>query len=273
MQRWRNQPGSWWSSGTLKQVSTAAGVPAPSQPSILHFHPYTDLVIVNGERFVEQVATHTDTQLRIWSVETGDLVLDHTAGLALRDLRVAIVGDPLTPGRFYRAQLRYQSDGGWSPWSDNEISRVSTELSFEPISVPDEPEDGGTCPFVPEFPDEDHRVRPLIEKDLATGHVQRRPAHSKGRRWTTLVWHALDDADKDTLLAFLDARIEANEAFTVDDVAHTGTSWLARRGGREVAQSNLVWTVRIEADEIIRSRAWTVGVTTVGSDDPIRGGP
>ena len=146
-------------------------------------------------------------------------------------------------------------------------------LELPAITVPTEPVALTSQP-IPIQPS--YIVDPVFRRErrewlTETGDTGRRLAQSKQRLATTLTWENLDSTDRDTIKSFLLARVDAVESFATNDHVHGDREWFVRLGRVEVRQTSPNgWGIRVEADEIIVKRYFTVGLSSIGGADPIR---
>lgn len=249
---------------------------APLAPAVIAFQPWPTLAVVAGERYVD-ASPHTDTGVRIWTTGTTEtMIVDSTIGAPTQSPR--ITGLSLNAGATYRARIRYQNATGWSPWSENFFSRAPIKISsFVPLSVPDEPTYGGALNEEPDYVLPLNFDRPVLQWRMETGHVVRRPEHSTQRPWVQFIWLSRTAAQKATIENFITARINAAESFSIPSPGSTiagsdSLEWFARRGTLRVTLLNKVYRISVDADEIIRDRVFTIGVSKIGGSDPIRAG-
>jgi hypothetical protein len=219
----------------------------PGQPGILLFALSTTEAIVCGTKYIVPDAAHSKTKVNIWNLE-GTLITSHVVTPGTRNVR--ITGLSLYAGQTYRARLQYENSVGVSVFSANALSRVPSELSFDPIEVPTEPTNGGTCPIAPEFVFEPAFSRAIREWQTETLHTVRRPKNTAQRRSLEVRWGPLSESDRDTLRAFLRARIDAVESFTLP-TAGGEIEVFVRQGAIEQTHVNADgYVIRVHADEV-----------------------
>jgi len=242
----------------------------PVQPQVEHFFPQTTVARVLGDRFIDD-GTHLDTQARLYRHAPETFITEWTAGYAATSF--SIHGLSLVRGVVYRVRIRYQNENDWSPWSKPVYGKVGQALPFSSLAVPSEPLNGGALPVTPSYvvPLDHHRSMG-VDRKTATHHLLRRPKYDDERVGTQFTWEC-STADKDTLIAFLQARVKAAppEAFSTNSVEYGERFWVTIDGLIEQVQvDNLNWIVRCQAYEVPgESVVWTVDSSTVGGEDEL----
>ncbi|MEE9609546.1 MAG: hypothetical protein V3U03_17550 [Myxococcota bacterium] len=246
----------------------------PLPPTILLFTPYPTFATISGSVYGND-ATHLDTLVQIDQVQPEKSVVTFQPGFAATNLKITGLG--LLADVTYRARMRYENSTGFSSFSKPFTALVLSDLAFPALDVPTEPISAAAqpLPLEPSFAVEPTRIRDLLEWKTETGDLVRRLPRTRERETTIIVWENLSTSDKDTLLAFLNARITAVESFGTTDVIHGARSFFTRQGQIETRQMGPtggvgVWSVQIDADEVFAERYFTVEVSKVGGPDPIR---
>jgi len=193
--------------------------------------------------------THTTTGVQLRD-SSGSTVHDDQTLPA--DRRHTITGLTLTPGEVYSARMRYENSAGWGPYSPWYAERVPFELNYTEASVPALPGDGGALPHAPSFPQAVPVLRSVHDRLVDSGQSHRRPASLQAIRRAELIWEHLTESEKDTLVAFIEARIEAAEAFTDSTEALGSNAWLAEAGTIHIELgTRATWTVSVQALEVV----------------------
>lgn len=222
-------------------------------PRIRLFQPWPTGFFVSGERYFDaDNRVHVDTRWEVYRVSDDSLV--DSGSLLEGDTLVRRDGLTLVEGELYRARLGYRPQGGnFSAWGENFIEGVPADMPFAPVAVLSEPAVSGVAPVPPTFPVAENRDRPIHEWTTGTGHIVRRLRTLADRLSGTVTWENIPTADKDALVAFLDARANAVQAFQLTADATDPLSSrpvFVRAGTVDVVQTGPgVWSVRAEVDE------------------------
>lgn len=225
----------------------------PQRPSVLLFSPYTDRIVVAAEPY-HGTGSHTESGLQLRN-PAGTTVLTKT-GLAASDRHVVTLLTPITAGETYGVRVRYRNADGWGPYGPWYAERVPRGLSYSQADPPDAPSDAGDLPIAPGDPQEVEHVRPLYDDEVDSGQTLRRPLTTAGHRRARLVWRNLNEADRDTIVAFLRARMDADpvEAFR-DQGADAGNAlgdrvWVPVNGTLTTEETQVdVFTVTVDCIE------------------------
>lgn len=257
-----------------KTFYTPAGVAPPDPPvppRLLALFLFPTKARFCGMRFSDE-GTHVNTKYELRRVDDDSLVAAGETGAGVTNFTVLV---QLVEGDAYAGRIQYANEAGYSGRSPRVRARVPTTVLAAPgEAVPIEPEATVPVPIQPAFGQQIERVRDIWTMDTETAHVRRRPRQSLERRAATIVWQPLTVAERDTMDAFLEARVSATppEGFTTTDPILGSRSWWPRRGRREVALVDAeTWRVRCDCDEGLAQRFWTVERSKVGGPDRIRG--
>lgn len=246
---------------------------APDRPTVLHFQPYNGRARVCCSPFTvfNDEGTHIDTEIAIDRVDPFATVDQRTLGFGASNF--TITGLSLQIATLYRCRVRNKNEVGFGKWSLPNAGLIPADLSLPEINVPIEPvpETALVIPITPTFQASTEELRPHVEWPTMTGDLVRRLQHTRPRRAAPIRWQHLKTAERDTLVAFLDARINAVEAFQTADPVHGDRLWFVREGRYSVIMDAPgTWTIEADADEVFTTRFWTVGKSKVGGSDKIR---
>lgn len=233
----------------------------PRKPTVLRWFPSTTDARVCLYPMVDP-GTLTRIDYRIYRVSDDSTVVDSniTTGLGPS---FTISSLSMVAGEEYELQIRfYTTEYGTSNWSKANYARVPhAELAGTRITVQAEPTASSSLSFEPDEaqPIEFHRARRRWVTE--TKHVMVRPKTTRGRRAAKLVWNALTETQRNTLLAELEALAIADppqgftltgEAFELEPYATAG-KWFARNGRRaQVDHGDGTFTITAEVDEILQ---------------------
>lgn len=242
----------------------------PLPPTIHLFSAYPTFASINGSFFGND-GPHIDTEYAIDRVSPPQRIVLQTTGF--KSINVTVLGVSLVAGETYRARLRHANAEGFGAFSRSYFASVPTSLRLPAASVPTEPlQPGAPIPLTiqPSYSIRPVHERAKIEWQSETGDLIRRLGQDAQRQAVVLVWENLPTATKDTLRTFLLARMAAVEPFETTGEELGTRKWFARKGRLETRQTAPeVWTVQIEADEIVTRRFWRVNQSQIGGPDEI----
>lgn len=242
----------------------------PSVPTVLGFQPWPGHAQVSSSDYSGD-GLHLDTRVAIERLDPLELIVDRESGFA--ETNVHVTGLSLVRGAAYRVRMQHRNAAGWTAWSRPYYATVPTELTLPGAQVPIEPVPvtAVPLPIEPSYVADVTDVLPARSWSMVTGEWVARPAETRGRRGTTMVWRNLAASQRDTVRDFLAARADVPEAYQTDDPAHGQRSWHVRGGTIITTQTGpRSWTVEVTADEVFAQRFWTVGESVVGGPDRIR---
>lgn len=242
----------------------------PRRATILNFTPYETKARVNID-YYEDEGTPEDEGFRIEEGKGSTIIVDATTGFSSRNFTISALN--LAIGEIYSLRVRRKNETGWGPWSNRFRSIVETDkILLPPNATTGEPlsDTAQPIPFTPDFIGAATIQRDLVEHRMETGQRWRRLKHTSARYSARMKWSGLVTADKNTLVAFLEARLNAIEPFETNDFVHGTRRWFTQRGTIQIEQlAPTVYGVQINADESKALRFWTVGASTVGGPDKI----
>lgn len=241
----------------------------PMRPQVEHFFPQTTVARVCGDRYVDD-GVHLDTQARLYRHSPPEtFITTWTAGYPATNFSIHSLA--LARNVVYRVRIRYQNVTGWSPWSKPAYEKVGPSLPFASLSVPAEPQNGGSLPYEPSYVIPLDSNRPIIDRRTGTQHIVRRPLYTGERTGTQFLWE-LNTSEKDLLMTFLNARIKNDppQAFATNNAEYGARYWVTMEGLIEVSMldpSN--WIVRCTAYEVPGDQLWTIDASAVGGENPL----
>lgn len=242
----------------------------PRRTTVLDFLPYQTKARVNLD-YYEDEGTHSDTGVRIEEGKSSTLIVNQSLGFPARNFSIGSLG--LTIGEVYSVRVRRKNQTGWGQWS-HRLREIlfSNDLLLPPNVTRGEPIDtiAQTIPTTPDFIGAASLQRDLIEHKMQTGHRWRRLKHTSSRYAARMKWTGLTLTERNTLVSFLEARMDAIEPFSTNDFVHGTRIWYTRRGQIHIEQlAPTIYGVQIEADQSKGIRNWTVELSTVGGPDTI----
>lgn len=242
----------------------------PDAPTILRFQVYETKARANTD-YYEQEGTHLDTGYRIWKGKSSINIVDGTLGFGTRVFSIGALN--LTVGELYTLRVRWKNETDWSFWSyPYRAILEASDFVLPPNIAKGEPLNAAAqpLPFVPDFIGQASLQRDVIDHRLQTGQRWRRLKHTAARYSARMKWVGLTISERNTLVSFLEARLDAAEPFETNDFVHGARRWFTRRGSIQYEKlAPPFYGVQIEADQSKAVRFWTVGLSDVGGPDPI----
>lgn len=242
----------------------------PDPPTVLQFLPYETKAFVATD-YYEQEGTHLDTGYRIEEGKGSVIIVDSTLGFGARNFTISALN--LTVGQVYSLRVRHKNETDWSGYSARYRTIVEADGFLLPPNVAKgEPlgDTDQTIPFTPDFVGQAPLQRALIEHRMQTGHRWRRLKDTGARYSARMKWVGLTIAQKNTLVSFLEARLDAAEPFLTNDFVHGTRRWFTRHGSIHFEKlAPPFYGVQIDADQSKAVRFWTVGSSAIGGPDPI----
>jgi len=247
-------------------------IPIPRRPQIELFTPFRTKARVAAHPYIDPRGTHLDTHIRIYRASPKAMIASITLGVG--DHSHTVGGITLAAGVLYYARVRYQNETGWSSWSKSRFETTKADVDFLPIAVDVEPQPGGAIPFNPSWTVQLNRVHEILQWRTDTRHLGRRLRFEDERMRLRFTWDNLDQAKHDTLIAFIQARIDGRESFSTSGEQLGDRNWFPRGGSMEVSQvgndsrgvgrNGVLWSVSIDAVEVFGDAPFTIDESEIG---------